>query len=145
ELYGEVILPEAAPAAGLFRLHPALLDAALHVLALGSQQVGTVALPFCWTGVSLHASGAERLRVRLRRGGGGGAGWRGGGGGAGGTGGVVGGCGSRRCAPAGPRPGSSSAVGAGRRCTASRGGGWTSRSRGRSRGAGRCWGMPTRG
>lgn len=44
-------------------LHPALLDAALHVLALDRQDTP---LPFAWSGVQLHASGATSLRVVLR-------------------------------------------------------------------------------
>ena len=51
--------------AAAFGLHPALLDAALHAAALPGARagrrpgaVGTVRLPFAWTGVSLHAAGA---------------------------------------------------------------------------------------
>src|SRR5580692_8031138 len=65
-----VLPPEAAGEAGMFGLHPALLDASLHAawFAPGAQeQDGQVRLPFAWTGVSLHASGATALRVRLRR------------------------------------------------------------------------------
>ncbi|MYR64135.1 hypothetical protein GTY54_50680, partial [Streptomyces sp. SID625] len=48
------------------------LDAALHAslaaeeadAADGGEGTGTV-LPFAWTGVSLHATGASELRVRL--------------------------------------------------------------------------------
>ncbi|MEU8347979.1 polyketide synthase dehydratase domain-containing protein, partial [Spirillospora sp. NPDC048832] len=45
-----------------FGLHPALLDAALHVLAADSD---VARLPFSWSGVSLHATGATALRARL--------------------------------------------------------------------------------
>jgi NADPH:quinone reductase-like Zn-dependent oxidoreductase/NADP-dependent 3-hydroxy acid dehydrogenase YdfG/acyl carrier protein len=64
ELFAEVVLPrEQHDAAGGFGIHPALLDAALHAgLAEG---VDTVRLPFSWTGVSLYATGATALRVRL--------------------------------------------------------------------------------
>ncbi|WP_143659641.1 acyltransferase domain-containing protein, partial [Streptomyces sp. MP131-18] len=68
ELYAEVALPETARAdAEHYGLHPALLDAALHPLALvdGSEADGG-RLPFSWSGVSLHAVGAAALRVRLR-------------------------------------------------------------------------------
>ncbi|WP_435603647.1 type I polyketide synthase [Streptomyces sp. bgisy130] len=70
ELFAEVALPEAAEDEGAaFGLHPALLDAALHPLALG----GFVEdgngdrpwLPFAWSGVRLHAAGAGTVRVRL--------------------------------------------------------------------------------
>ncbi|MFI7663584.1 SDR family NAD(P)-dependent oxidoreductase, partial [Micromonospora parva] len=50
-----------------FALHPALLDAALH--AIGASGLtgaeGGGALPFAWSGVSLWATGASVLRVRL--------------------------------------------------------------------------------
>ncbi|MFE7563351.1 SDR family NAD(P)-dependent oxidoreductase, partial [Kitasatospora sp. NPDC057500] len=68
ELFAEVSLPEGkADDADGFGLHPALLDAALHGLSLheGFPQEG-VWLPFSWNGISLHASGARSLRVRLR-------------------------------------------------------------------------------
>ncbi len=41
-----------------------LLDAALHAIGVGGEQVQTV-LPFSWQGVSLHAAGASRARVRI--------------------------------------------------------------------------------
>ncbi len=72
--------------AGSYGLHPALLDAALHAIATiaegGSDSVGDgggggvgdgdatgggrpARLPFAWSGVSLTATGATRLRARL--------------------------------------------------------------------------------
>nr|APD71823.1 type I polyketide synthase 10 [Streptomyces sp.] len=66
--YAEVALPEgAADEAARFGLHPALLDAALHALGLGSANPGggEGRLPFSWSGVRLHAVGATGLRVRL--------------------------------------------------------------------------------
>ncbi|WP_396136940.1 type I polyketide synthase [Amycolatopsis sp. 505] len=65
EIYAEVALPE--PQASGFGLHPALLDAALHALGLRGGGTGP-RLPFAWTGVTLHATGATALRVRLRPG-----------------------------------------------------------------------------
>jgi acyl carrier protein len=66
-VFAEVALAEGDRAdAGLFGLHPALLDAALQAtsfLPLGGAGQGL--LPFSWGGVSLHASGASVLRVRL--------------------------------------------------------------------------------
>ncbi|WP_406641701.1 type I polyketide synthase [Amycolatopsis sp. WGS_07] len=47
-----------------FGLHPALLDAALHALAARDES-GTASLPFSWSGVTLHATGARALQVRL--------------------------------------------------------------------------------
>ncbi|MDQ1041745.1 acyl transferase domain-containing protein/NAD(P)-dependent dehydrogenase (short-subunit alcohol dehydrogenase family)/acyl carrier protein [Streptomyces sp. V3I8] len=70
DVYAEVALPEEArqEAAG-YRVHPALLDAALSATDfLGGyrpQDVGASHLPFAWTGVSLHAGGAARMRVKL--------------------------------------------------------------------------------
>ncbi|WP_312887120.1 polyketide synthase dehydratase domain-containing protein, partial [Actinocrinis puniceicyclus] len=62
----QVALPENTNTDG-FGIHPALLDAALHgaLLAEQDQSNGTVRLPYTWTGVSLHATGATSLRVRL--------------------------------------------------------------------------------
>ncbi|MFJ8211284.1 SDR family NAD(P)-dependent oxidoreductase [Streptomyces sp. NPDC096033] len=68
ELYAEVALPEEATAdAGRYNLHPALLDAALHGIGLGSFVTGDggAHLPFAWSGLSLHATGASALRVRI--------------------------------------------------------------------------------
>ncbi|WP_218782121.1 type I polyketide synthase [Streptomyces sp. BR123] len=67
-VYAEVALPEeTAAAARDFGLHPALLDAALHTLGLGvaGGTEGEGRLPFAWSGVTLHASGADALRVHL--------------------------------------------------------------------------------
>ncbi|WP_086845352.1 type I polyketide synthase [Amycolatopsis kentuckyensis] len=62
ETFAEVALPEDV-APGEFGIHPALLDAALHPLALAAD--GRLVLPFAWTGVRLHAANASVLRVRL--------------------------------------------------------------------------------
>ncbi|WP_420894672.1 SDR family NAD(P)-dependent oxidoreductase [Streptomyces alboflavus] len=64
EVYAEVALPDGVKAEG-FGLHPALLDAALHAISLSGEADGVGRLPFAWSGVRLHASGAELLRVRL--------------------------------------------------------------------------------
>ncbi|MEV5414525.1 SDR family NAD(P)-dependent oxidoreductase, partial [Thermopolyspora sp. NPDC052614] len=65
DVYAEVALPDGERADG-FTVHPALLDAALHTGALAAVESGEGRLPFAWTGVTSHASGATRLRVRLR-------------------------------------------------------------------------------
>ncbi|WP_420809056.1 SDR family NAD(P)-dependent oxidoreductase [Amycolatopsis suaedae] len=66
ELFAEVELPSAvADQAGSFGLHPALLDAVLHALLATRPADGTPRLPFAWEDVTLHASGAAALRVRL--------------------------------------------------------------------------------
>ncbi|MGW3014008.1 type I polyketide synthase, partial [Streptomyces sp. NPDC001219] len=65
-VYAEVELPESG--AEGFSLHPALLDAALHPLGLGVLEgVATEAMLFAWRGVSLQATGATALRIRLTR------------------------------------------------------------------------------
>ncbi|MEU5274663.1 SDR family NAD(P)-dependent oxidoreductase [Streptomyces hygroscopicus] len=71
DVLAEVALPEAAGEQAGFGIHPALLDAALHpagMLGTGSEQErdgGRVWLPFAWHGVSLWATGATTVRVRL--------------------------------------------------------------------------------
>ncbi|AXE28005.1 hypothetical protein C0216_31345 (plasmid) [Streptomyces globosus] len=68
DLHAEVALPDAAEA-GAFTLHPALLDACLHPVALGGFPTTgdgrRPALPFEWQGLRLHAAGAEAVRVTL--------------------------------------------------------------------------------
>ncbi len=72
EVFAEVSLSEEErPQAGLFGVHPALLDAALHAAGPGllepdgNASESAVRLPFAWRGVSLHAGGASSLRVRV--------------------------------------------------------------------------------
>ncbi|HET8683090.1 MAG TPA: acyltransferase domain-containing protein, partial [Micromonosporaceae bacterium] len=69
DLLAEVELPEAAGDPSGFGVHPVLLDAALHPGLLedrgGAGLDGRVWLPFAWTGVSLWATGATMVRVRL--------------------------------------------------------------------------------
>ncbi|MFE0061368.1 type I polyketide synthase [Streptomyces sp. NPDC059003] len=65
EIHAEVELPESQSVdAECFELHPALLDAALHA---GALDAGTSpgAIPFTWSGVSVHSPGATALRVTL--------------------------------------------------------------------------------
>ncbi|WP_456043568.1 SDR family NAD(P)-dependent oxidoreductase [Streptomyces rochei] len=67
ELFAEVALPDSAlDDAAAFGLHPALLDAALHVSILEEQEgEESPSIPFSWSGVRLHATGAAVLRVRV--------------------------------------------------------------------------------
>ncbi|MEV0918456.1 type I polyketide synthase [Streptomyces sp. NPDC049967] len=68
DILAEVSLPPGEHGdAGRFTLHPALLDSALHTLMLAgaAPDDSGVSLPFAWSGVRLHASGARRLRVRV--------------------------------------------------------------------------------
>ncbi|MEV8442850.1 beta-ketoacyl synthase N-terminal-like domain-containing protein [Actinosynnema sp. NPDC051121] len=73
DLFAEVALPEAVRGdAASFGVHPALLDAALHVVLLAAP-TGAPAhapaagplLPFSWGGVTVHATGATEARVRI--------------------------------------------------------------------------------
>ncbi|WP_326794337.1 SDR family NAD(P)-dependent oxidoreductase [Streptomyces sp. NBC_01808] len=64
-LHAEIALPQGADASG-HTLHPALLDAALHPLAAHNDGAdGQLRLPFAWSGVSVHATGATGLRATL--------------------------------------------------------------------------------
>ncbi len=67
DVYAQVDLePQRQDDADRFALHPALLDAALHsLLVVADSAPGQILLPFAWSGVSLHATGARSLRVRL--------------------------------------------------------------------------------
>ncbi|MBB4946112.1 acyl transferase domain-containing protein/acyl carrier protein [Kitasatospora gansuensis] len=68
DLFAEVALPaEAHAEAARFGLHPALLDAAMHAILLdaGDRPDGEPVLPFSWNGVTLHAAGANEVRVRI--------------------------------------------------------------------------------
>ncbi|MEU8627111.1 SDR family NAD(P)-dependent oxidoreductase [Streptomyces sp. NPDC048669] len=68
DLHAEVALPGTDHADG-FTLHPALLDACLHPIAVGgfltTGEGGRPALPFEWQGLRIHASGADTVRVTL--------------------------------------------------------------------------------
>ncbi|MFE9009849.1 type I polyketide synthase [Streptomyces sp. NPDC007875] len=68
EVFAEVALAEdQGLSADGFGLHPVLLDSAMHAIAfrdLGAGQV-TLALPFAYRDVALHAAGASALRVRI--------------------------------------------------------------------------------
>uniref|UniRef100_UPI000AEB9A34 SDR family NAD(P)-dependent oxidoreductase n=1 Tax=Streptomyces atriruber TaxID=545121 RepID=UPI000AEB9A34 len=72
DLYAEVALPESeSGAADRYQVHPVLLDATLHALILdavtSSADTDQVLLPFSWSGLRVHAPGADRLRVRIAR------------------------------------------------------------------------------
>ncbi|MFI6937453.1 SDR family NAD(P)-dependent oxidoreductase [Streptomyces sp. NPDC050287] len=62
-LYAEITLPESTDTTG-HTLHPALLDATLHAWALTTDPHTTL-IPFNWTGIQLHATGATHLRARI--------------------------------------------------------------------------------
>ncbi|WP_189960189.1 polyketide synthase dehydratase domain-containing protein, partial [Streptomyces alanosinicus] len=69
-VFAEVALPEHAhDDAAEFGVHPALLDATMHALGVGEHITGDepTELPFSWSQVALHASGATALRVRVTK------------------------------------------------------------------------------
>ncbi|NUT22399.1 MAG: SDR family NAD(P)-dependent oxidoreductase, partial [Hamadaea sp.] len=68
EVFAEVVLPEEFRRdLDGFGLHPALFDAAMHagILHDDGHRQGRTVLPFVWSGVALHATGASTLRVRI--------------------------------------------------------------------------------
>ncbi|WP_411132689.1 beta-ketoacyl synthase N-terminal-like domain-containing protein [Streptomyces sp. 030-HV] len=66
EVFAELELPDRTDDAALFGLHPALLTAALHAVEyVDLKDADQGLLPFSWSGATLHASGATRLRVRI--------------------------------------------------------------------------------
>ncbi|MCC3771706.1 type I polyketide synthase, partial [Streptomyces sp. UNOC14_S4] len=74
EVHGEIALPEAvAHEADRFGVHPALMDAAQHLLGIAAfadraePGSGPLSLPFSWRDVRLVTPGASATRVRLRR------------------------------------------------------------------------------
>ncbi|KAB2340336.1 type I polyketide synthase [Actinomadura rudentiformis] len=68
EIFAEVGLPgHVREQAEEYGLHPAVLDAALHAIALTGGGDGEVTVPFAWSGFELYATGAADLRVRVKR------------------------------------------------------------------------------
>jgi acyl transferase domain-containing protein/D-arabinose 1-dehydrogenase-like Zn-dependent alcohol dehydrogenase/acyl carrier protein len=61
EFFVEISLPQETESAG-FSLHPALLDAALHVAAL---ETGQQRVPYSWSGISLHGVSSSTVRARV--------------------------------------------------------------------------------
>ncbi|MDQ6937940.1 MAG: type I polyketide synthase, partial [Actinomycetota bacterium] len=75
EMFGEVTLPEGTETdvAG-YGIHPALLDAALHLSMATTPPTGgtgEVMVPFAWNRVVLHATGATTVRIQATLGPGG--------------------------------------------------------------------------
>nr|WP_274388998.1 type I polyketide synthase [Streptomyces cavernae] len=69
---GDEVYAEIAPEDGAhheraedFTVHPALLDAALHTVALAADADQPTVVPFAFTGVTATAAGPAALRVRL--------------------------------------------------------------------------------
>ncbi|MET7774019.1 type I polyketide synthase [Nocardia sp. NPDC005366] len=64
DVYAEVALP-GGDGSG-FGIHPALLDAVLHAVLITAADAEQTVLPFEWSGIRLSATGATRVRARLR-------------------------------------------------------------------------------
>ena len=62
--YAEVRLPDSVSPAG-HTVHPALLDAVLHLLAMDNDNTAGLLLPFAWSGLRITGSAATTMRVRL--------------------------------------------------------------------------------
>ncbi|MFE9425685.1 type I polyketide synthase [Kitasatospora sp. NPDC006697] len=69
EVFAELALPaEQRRDAARYLLHPLLLDGAVQAAGFAGGQdapEGTVRLPFAWSDLAVHATGATRLRVRI--------------------------------------------------------------------------------
>ncbi|MFE7127859.1 type I polyketide synthase [Streptomyces sp. NPDC057617] len=66
EIFAEVALDREVEDADAYGVHPALFDSVLHSTVFASADGDDRSLlPFAWNGVSLHASGASTLRVRV--------------------------------------------------------------------------------
>ncbi|MDE8647603.1 SDR family NAD(P)-dependent oxidoreductase [Rhodococcus qingshengii] len=66
DIFAEVTLPDGVRKdAAAYGVHPALFDAALHTLALVEREDDRIFLPMEWNDVTLSASGAATLRVRM--------------------------------------------------------------------------------
>ncbi|MFF4402126.1 SDR family NAD(P)-dependent oxidoreductase [Streptomyces sp. NPDC001480] len=67
EVYADIAPEDGVPheRAEDFTVHPALLDAALHTVALVADPEGPTVLPFSFTGATVTAAGPAALRVRL--------------------------------------------------------------------------------
>ncbi|MBB4922024.1 type I polyketide synthase [Kitasatospora kifunensis] len=63
EVYAEVAFAQQVDGYGL---HPALADAALHAVGLSGVAEDEALLPFAWSEVHLHATGAKELRVKVK-------------------------------------------------------------------------------
>ncbi|RMI33426.1 type I polyketide synthase [Nocardia stercoris] len=66
-VFADIALPAQFDASG-YRMHPAVLDAALHALALTEGgDPDALLIPLAWSGIRLYATGAAALRVRITR------------------------------------------------------------------------------
>ncbi|KQY07095.1 polyketide synthase [Mycobacterium sp. Root135] len=63
EVFAEVTIPQDVQS-GDFGVHPVLLDASMHAIALAVED-HELALPFSWQQVALHAAGASSVRARI--------------------------------------------------------------------------------
>ncbi|MEU8901842.1 polyketide synthase dehydratase domain-containing protein, partial [Nocardia sp. NPDC048505] len=66
DVFAEAAIGEGSAAESGFGLHPALLDSVLHAVLVAVGERTDILLPFAWSGVRLHATGATRVRARIR-------------------------------------------------------------------------------
>jgi polyketide synthase 12 len=66
DVFAEVALPDGNDVTG-YGIHPALLDAALHAVALRDDdpEPDGMLVPFSWSGIALHARAAATLRAKI--------------------------------------------------------------------------------
>jgi acyl transferase domain-containing protein/NADP-dependent 3-hydroxy acid dehydrogenase YdfG len=64
DVWAEVALPSNI-GSGAFGIHPALLDACLHAIAISSVGSSGPLVPFAWRGISLHTKAMAVVRVRI--------------------------------------------------------------------------------
>ncbi|GAA2977890.1 type I polyketide synthase [Streptomyces fulvorobeus] len=66
EIFAEAALPTPAEDAGAYGIHPALLDAAIRAAGcLDPDALAAPVVPLSWSGLTLHATAASALRVRI--------------------------------------------------------------------------------
>ncbi|MGW0565477.1 type I polyketide synthase [Streptomyces sp. NPDC003016] len=66
EIFAEVTLPMSAEDADAYGIHPALLDAAIRAAGcLDADGLAAPVVPVSWNGLTLHATAASALRVRI--------------------------------------------------------------------------------
>ena len=64
-LYAEAVLPDGTNPGG-HKIHPALLDAALHAAALSADTDGPVRLPFSYTGLEIYPGAGQTTALRAQ-------------------------------------------------------------------------------
>ncbi|ONM46042.1 hypothetical protein B0T46_25230 [Nocardia donostiensis] len=66
DLFVDAWLPETVADGNDYAIHPALLDAVLHALALDGPRTSML-LPFSWSAITIHTTGVSAVRAHLTR------------------------------------------------------------------------------